>query len=462
MRVSKNWIYLPVLLANDLIVVFFTFWLAYRIRFDFQPFLKILPAVKGVPPWHFYSDALRTVVPLWIVVFAIWGKLYHLRFPDAANEFMGILKSVALATLLIVAATFLYRRYEYSRLVILIAFALSVVLLFLSRELIKLVIGKLLSSIVTCETVAMLGEGKSIQAIAVKLRKDPHKKVLAFSGSEIAKVRGLIESSDCPEEVYVAGKVLREENDALQDLFDLCEDRDVEIKILPHLLEMRLGEILVDDSTGLPVLHVKPLSLHGFRYLVKRVFDVSISILILSVLFFPFLAIALFIVLDSRGGVFFRQQRVGFRERYFQCLKFRTMHADAEKRLAELQLPSFRGGPAFKMKGDPRITRVGKWLRKFSFDEFPQIWNVLKGEMSLIGPRPQVMAEANGNPDWARRRYQILPGITGLWQVSGRADLSYEDMMRLDIYYLENWTPGLDLRILLKTVPVVVFSKGAY
>jgi lipopolysaccharide/colanic/teichoic acid biosynthesis glycosyltransferase len=129
---------------------------------------------------------------------------------------------------------------------------------------------------------------------------------------------------------------------------------------------------------------------------------------------------------------------------------------------AGLFMMNFRGGPAFKMKGDPRITRVGKWLRKFSFDEFPQIWNVLKGEMSLIGPRPQVMAEANGNPEWAKRRYRILPGITGLWQVSGRADLSYEDMMKLDIYYLENWSPGMDLRILLKTTPVVAFSKGAY
>jgi exopolysaccharide biosynthesis polyprenyl glycosylphosphotransferase len=462
MRIPKNWVYLPVLLINDLIVVSLTFWLAYHIRFDFAPLLTLFPVTKGTPPWHIYGDTLRAIVPLWIVVFAIWGRLYHLRFPDAANEFMSVLKGVSLATLMVIAGTFLYRSYDYSRLVIFIAFGLSVVLLFLTRELIKVVVGRVLASFVTLESVAMIGEGKSIKAIADRLAKDPHKKVTTYSGKEIAKVQALIGTKDEPQEVYVSGLVLREEDDALQDLFDLCEDRGIEIKALPYLLEMRLGEITVDDSTGLPVLHLKPLSLHGFRYLVKRVFDVSLCILILTVLAFPFLLIALLIVLDSRGGVFFRQQRVGFREKYFQCLKFRTMHADAEKRLAEMNLQSFRGGPAFKMKGDPRITRVGKWLRKFSFDEFPQIWNVLKGEMSLIGPRPQVMAEANGNPEWAKRRYRILPGITGLWQVSGRADLSYEDMMKLDIYYLENWSPGMDLRILLKTIPVVAFSKGAY
>ena len=223
-----------------------------------------------------------------------------------------------------------------------------------------------------------------------------------------------------------------------------------------------MGEVTVDDSLQLPILHLKPLSLHGLRYFVKRTFDLTMCLLILSVLFIPFLILSILIVLDSRGGVFFVQERVGFKEKRFKCYKFRTMSVDAEKQLDEMNLKSFRGGPAFKMKGDPRVTRTGRWIRKFSLDEFGQLINILRGEMSWIGPRPQVLAEAQGNPEWARKRYRILPGITGLWQVSGRADLPYEDMMRLDIYYLENWSPALDLKILLKTLPVVLGAKGAY
>ena len=248
----------------------------------------------------------------------------------------------------------------------------------------------------------------------------------------------------------------------MEKWLDWCEDCGIEIKILPDFLEMRMGEILVDNSLGIPVLHLKPLSLHGTRFWIKRAFDTTVCLTILSIFFFPFLAIVLMIMIDSKGNPFFMQDRVGFKEKIFKCLKFRTMHANAEELLEEMNLPSFRGGPAFKMKDDPRIPRVGRWLRKFSMDELPQIWNVLKGEMSLIGPRPQVLSEASGNPEWAKKRYRILPGITGLWQVSGRADLQYEDMMRLDIFYLENWSFGLDLRILLKTFPVVLSSKGAY
>jgi len=462
MTISKKWVYISLLLLNDLAIIYFSFWLAYKIRFSFDPFLNIFPVTKGIPPWSLYAQALQAIVPLWVFVLTLWGKLYEIHYSDAANEFLAIVKSVILATLMIIAATFVYRRYEYSRMVMAIGFVTAVSSLFISRRMIKWVIGKILGKVVPTETVVLIGDGKGLEAIIKLIQIDPHKKVITRSGKELEKIKQMIRSEYPPPEVYITGQLLTDENEELQDLMDECEDREIEIKILPYLLEMRLGEIMVDDSLGIPVLHLKPLSLHGFRFFVKRLFDVSLSILIISVLFFPFVLISLLILLESKGGIFFLQERVGFKEKKFKCLKFRTMHENAEAILEKLELPSFRGGPAFKMKDDPRITRVGKWLRKFSFDEFPQIWNVLRGEMSLIGPRPQVMLEAQGNPEWAKRRYRILPGITGLWQVSGRADLSYEDMMRLDIYYLENWTPGLDLRIILKTFPVVLMGKGAY
>ncbi len=447
-------------IVNDGVMIYAAFRLAYFIRFQYPPFLHLFPASKGTPDWSLYQEGLRALIPLWILVFALWGKQYGARFHDAAEEFLTIAKGVALGTVMIIAGTFLYREYEFSRLAMGLSFFISIVLLFLSRELWKAIIAVLYDKILEQETVIVLGEGKSIELVVKLLSKQPHTRTLSFSKKDLPSLREKILAEPNLREIFVSGQILSEPG--TENLIDDCEEEGLDIKILPDLLEMRMGEVTVDDSLRLPILHLKPLSLHGFRYFVKRTFDIAISLIILSILLIPFILLSILIVLDSRGGIFFVQERVGFKEKRFKCYKFRTMAADAEKKLEEMKLQSFRGGPAFKMKGDPRVTRVGKWIRKFSFDEFGQILNVLKGEMSLIGPRPQVLTEAAGNPDWARKRYRILPGITGLWQVSGRADLTYEDMMRLDIYYLENWSPGLDLKILLKTLPVVLGGKGAY
>ena len=153
---------------------------------------------------------------------------------------------------------------------------------------------------------------------------------------------------------------------------------------------------------------------------------------------------------------------MGYRGKTFSFYKFRTMVTDADKLLEQFKNKSERKGPVFKMSNDPRVTKLGKLLRRFSIDEIPQLLNVLKGDISLVGPRPQVLWEAAAYDDWARRRLRILPGITGLWQVSGRASLSYEEMIELDIYYIENWTLGMDIEILIKTLPAVFSKKGAY
>lgn len=447
-------------MINDIFVIYLSFWISFKIRFFYEPFVKFFPVLKGLQDWNSYQLALRAAIPLWILVFALWGRLYQRRFLDAADEFMAIVKSVVLSTLLMIAGTFLYRGYEYSRLVMGIGFLVSISLLFVSRECWKILIHSILTRFIPHETVVVFGHGKTIEAVIKLLAKDQHRTYVCYNSQNLEEAKMRIVSDPSVQEILLSSSLLNDQK--IDSILDECEDREIEIKVLPDLLELRLGEIMVDDSLGLPILHLKPLSLHGLRFYVKRAFDVALSIIIVSVFFIPFLMIALFIKSDSRGGIFFIQQRIGFKEKPFQCFKFRTMHQNAEALLEKMKLESFRGGPAFKMKSDPRITRVGKWLRKFSMDELPQIWNILKGEMSFIGPRPQVLKEANGNPEWAKKRFRILPGITGLWQVSGRADLTYEDMMRLDIYYLENWSPGLDLKILLKTFPVVLSSRGAY
>lgn len=447
-------------MVGDACLIYFSFWSAYKIRFDCQLFLDLFPIVKGRPGWQLYQEALRAIIPLWILVFAIFGRLYRAYFSDAADDFLSLFKGITLAILLVTAGTFLYRQYEYSRLVIALSWVLSLFIIFVFRELWKGVVLALYDQVASKENVILIAKGKVADTISTLIKKDPHRNLMIYSEPDLEELKAQVDSGLDFQEVIVQGQLLNDKR--VEELLDQSEEKGIEVKILPDFLEMRLGEILIDNSLGVPILHLKPLSLHGFRFWMKRLFDLSVSITIITVFFLPFLLISILIICESRGGIFFCQERIGFKEKRFKCLKFRTMYQNAETLLEKMKLPSFRGGPAFKMRDDPRVTRVGKFLRKFSLDECAQILNVLKGEMSLVGPRPQVLAEAKGNPQWARKRYRIFPGITGLWQVSGRADLSYEDMMRLDIYYLENWSPGLDLKIILKTIPVVLSGKGAY
>jgi exopolysaccharide biosynthesis polyprenyl glycosylphosphotransferase len=195
---------------------------------------------------------------------------------------------------------------------------------------------------------------------------------------------------------------------------------------------------------------------------VKRTFDIALSSILLIILLPLFLLVSVLIKLDSRGPVFFIQERVGLNKRRFHLFKFRTMIQDAEHlrdQLAELNEVS---GPVFKIKHDPRLTRVGKWLRKLSIDELPQLINVFIGEMSLVGPRPLPVVDYNGfNKDWYNRRFSVRPGITCIWQINGRNNISFDRWMELDMNYIDNWSLSLDLKIILKTIPAVVSCKGA-
>jgi lipopolysaccharide/colanic/teichoic acid biosynthesis glycosyltransferase len=212
----------------------------------------------------------------------------------------------------------------------------------------------------------------------------------------------------------------------------------------------------------MPLFELHPPVLAGTDWVVKRTFDIVVAAAILVVGLPLWLLIALAVALDSRGGVLFRSSRVGLHERRFGMLKFRTMHVDAEARQEELEAANEAAGPLFKIRRDPRVTRVGRLLRRFSLDEVPNILNVLRGEMSLVGPRPLPLRDYELLDDWHRKRSLILPGMTGLWQIAGRSDLSFDELVRLDFYYIERWSLWLDVTILAKTMPAVVARRGAY
>jgi exopolysaccharide biosynthesis polyprenyl glycosylphosphotransferase len=231
---------------------------------------------------------------------------------------------------------------------------------------------------------------------------------------------------------------------------------------VPDLFQLSLGRVDVEAINGIPLISIKQSSLTGWNLVVKRAYDLILTTVGMTVSAPLWLFIAIAIKLDSPGPVLFRQERAGRHGKPFTVYKFRSMRQDAEAELAKLQNRNEVDGPMFKIRDDPRRTRIGRFIRRSSLDELPQFINVLRGEMSIVGPRPALLSEVAQYQDWHRRRLDVLPGITGLWQVSGRSELSFDEMALLDIYYAENWSLGTDIRISLRTVPQIFFGDGAY
>ncbi len=261
------------------------------------------------------------------------------------------------------------------------------------------------------------------------------------------------------ETVFVVGDALT--GDSLRRLSWALGRAGADLVLVPGLVEVMGPRLTVRDTVGLSLLEVETVPPRR-RLLAKSFLDRTLGTALLLAALPVLCAAAVAVRLTSRGPVLFRQRRVGIDGRDFTMIKLRSMYADADARRKELLERSDRDGPMFKMHDDPRVTRVGKVLRRFSIDELPQLWNVARGEMSLVGPRPPLPEEVDGYQDQVFRRLRVRPGLTGLWQVSGRADLSWEESVRLDLRYVDNWSVAMDLTILWKTGRAVLRSAGAY
>jgi exopolysaccharide biosynthesis polyprenyl glycosylphosphotransferase len=236
----------------------------------------------------------------------------------------------------------------------------------------------------------------------------------------------------------------------------------VRVVLAPTAGEMLARRGRYVPGQAVPLYELRPPAFAGIEWVVKRVFDYSVAVLLILVCA-PLLALlALIVKLSSRGPVLFVSRRIGLEEQEFRMFKFRTMYLDAARQQDELESENEADGALFKLRQDPRVTPVGAFLRRFSLDELPQLLNVLRGEMSLVGPRPLPMRDYRRLEPWHRKRYLVLPGMTGLWQVSGRSDLTFDRLVRLDFHYLETWSIWLDISILLRTIPAVVARRGAY
>lgn len=418
--------------------------------------------------------ATLATLPIWLGLFAN-QRLYNTRFIGRRiDEFRRVINSCVLGTLAVslVAnlANVLLRR---SSLVILAV--TTCILVTVEREIARRVFLRLRSGGRMVRSVIIAGANPEGRDIAAMLQaeswlgyqvigfvddnappREPVPGVPLLGG--VGDIQGIL--SEYPNaSVIVASSAVESAvtNRLARDLLD----QGVHVELSSTLRDISSQRLTVRPLGRFPVVYVEPITRGGWRAVAKRAFDVSAAAAGLVLTAPIALVAAIAIKLDSRGPVFFSQVRVGQDSKPFDVLKFRSMATDAEERLAELLALNEADGPLFKMADDPRITRVGRFLRKSSIDELPQLWNVLRGDMSLVGPRPALPHETEEWDALLAQRLRVKPGITGMWQVSGRSDTSFEDYTRLDLYYVDNWSLATDIAILAKTVPVVLLRRGA-
>jgi exopolysaccharide biosynthesis polyprenyl glycosylphosphotransferase len=323
--------------------------------------------------------------------------------------------------------------------------------------------------------VLVLGTGPLARHTGLQIRQESkHRKVLgylAFEGESsdprldapvlgTAADLGPVLGEHALDEVYIAGHAVRE-GQAMQEAIATCERFGTPFALPAS--EFRMSRARPADRRAIRdgYIHFVTVENRPWQSSLKRVFDIVVSSVAIALLSPVFVAVAVAIKLTSRGPVFFRQTRVGLHGRHFHMLKFRSMVADAEKMRAALESRNEQSGPVFKITRDPRITAVGHFIRKLSIDELPQFFNVLRGEMSIVGPRPPIPSEVAQYEPWQRRRLSVRPGITCVWQVSGRNNISFEQWMYLDMQYIDHWSLLKDVKLILKTVPAVLHGRGA-
>jgi exopolysaccharide biosynthesis polyprenyl glycosylphosphotransferase len=460
------------LFLADIVFVSFSFLLAYYIRFNILLF--IAPATT--PQIEEYLRILVFILVVWIAVFQLFD-LYFQRKPTPLDEGASVFAAVTFSVLILLGMLFLYRGLWFSRQVLIFAWVLAFFFTFLSRALLDGFQSYLFSKGVRVKKTLIIGAGEIGQALALRIKQNPFfgYRVSGFLDDNPSKigeeyhgfkvlgpvfdVKEAIKKTRAKEIIIATSKIPYLK---VLDIITECERHEVEFKLVPGLLEIMASRIDTDEIGGIPMMTISEIKLKGFNAFLKRAVDIVASFSLLSIFSPLFLILTLLIKIDNEGPVLFMQERVGRDGKRFMMYKFRSMVKNAEKLLPKIQHLSEVEGHIFKMKRDPRITGVGRLMRKFSLDELPQLINVFKGEMSLVGPRPPIPSEVEKYTAWHKKRLRTAPGITGLWQVSGRSTLPFEDMVRLDIYYIENWSLWMDIKLLLRTIPTVLFTRGAY
>lgn len=463
------------LIAGDAALVVLAFYLAWFVRYQLQWYRQVDPAFYT--DFDFYARVAVLAAVLVVTAFSLEG-LYNLpRGVGYLTEFYRLFNGTATVTIVLMVGNYMFQPAFHSRLVYGIAGGLILFLTATFRLFNRGLLSWLRGRGIGTRRVLLIGAGESSRHIMRIMLANRHLgyRVIGFLDDDpergqrnLGPFTGLGPIDNLPlllqsgqvDEVIVT--LPWQYHRRIIGVLSQCERHGVPARVVPDVLQMSLDRVDVEVLDGIPLLGVKYVSIAGTRLAFKRTVDLVVSAVALVLLLPLFAVLAVLIRLDSPGPVFFVQKRIGKNGVPFNTYKFRSMVVEAEALRAQLAALNEADGPLFKIRNDPRTTRVGRYLRRFSLDELPQLFNVLRGEMSLVGPRPALPEEVEAYEPWHRKRLEVTPGITGLWQVSGRSDLSFEEMVLLDIYYVENWSPLLDLSILLRTIPKVLLGHGAY
>lgn len=427
--------------------------------------------------WLAPMDAYWPAPVLAVVLWAASSWIYRVYESPVGRsgwaEVARAARALAVVAIVLAAVAFAARQHSVPRLLAGLYVALSLGLIVGARIVLR-AIARVWQRGRNARRYAIVGTGGMAREIVETISAHPEWG-LSFVG--FIPLDGLSDRTRGPSlgPLSRLGKILEEEvldvvvfaapRDHLGDIergVRLCEEQGIEVRISLDLLRFGPGSMAIADLDGVPMLAFTRTPSDTLALAAKRLFDVLVSACVLVALSPALFAVAVAIKLDSPGPVFFRQWRVGRNGRPFRMLKFRSMHRDAERRLEALRARNEMSGPVFKMSNDPRVTRVGRFLRRTSLDEFPQFWNVLLGEMSVVGPRPPIPDEVRQYKRWQRRRLSVRPGITCIWQISGRNDIDFDRWMELDLEYIDTWSLWGDIAICLKTIPAVLSARGAH
>lgn len=474
----------------DAFLVYVAFHVAHYIRYtalfnkDFFLYVRdnilgasVSPKAKDyyTPIGNFLSLEIGIIIGV-ILIFVVRG-LYSVRLANSVfTQMRLIVISLTIGLTILMAYYFVFQPPSNSRLLVPFVWLSAIVILCLGRIVLSSLMG-LLHRLGLGETrVLMVGSGRLSKMIMQHLAATPnlgysivgflhdmHEPAGDFGRfpmlGTLEDLALVIRSMQVDEVIIALPSEMHIQ--AIRSV-RLCERLGATFKLVPELYELSLSRIDVEAIEGIPLLGIRQKPLNTVQRTVMRLTDILGAVLVLCLGSPVWLCFALIIKLTSPGEAIFSQSRVGLNGRVFKCYKFRTMQKNAEQVLHTLLAQNEAQGPLFKMKDDPRVTSIGKFLRRSSLDEIPQLLNVIKGDMSLVGPRPPLSREVEQYEEWQKGRLAMKPGMTGLWQVRGRSNLTFDEGVLMDLYYIENWSLRLYYHILLRTVPSVLFSRGAY
>jgi exopolysaccharide biosynthesis polyprenyl glycosylphosphotransferase len=451
--------------------------------------LSVLHQNRTVTITEFFSMRVKIqnfaifalLVFAWHLIFSLSGLYVSRRFYNRRGEVIDVIKATSLGTFVILLGAIVFHITLVTAVFLALFWLVSTCTTVVSRILLRVFLAALRKRGRNLRNIVIVGTNGRALDFARNLISLPELgyRIAGFvdqnwQGLEAFRRSGYALASDfggfplflresVVDEVVLA-LPFRSMHDQGSRIAAVCEEQGITVRVLTNLFDLKIARPSAEEVEGGsdPFITHSAGSVEGWPIVAKRILDFTISSILITLLFPALLIVAILIKLTSPGPVLFTQKRLGLNKRRFNMYKFRTMVLDAEKRMREIEHLNEVSGPVFKVKNDPRITPIGRFLRKTSVDELPQLFNVLTGDMSLVGPRPLPVRDYEGfNEDWQRRRFSVKPGITCLWQIRGRSSIPFEEWMELDLQYIDKWSLWLDFQILLRTIPAVLRGSGA-